>query len=198
MCVKNKEIGKRIKELRSYLRLTQREFADRIYSSYRSVQNWEAGERFISDSNLRLLIDEYGVSPEWIATGEGDIFLTENERSASETFVPACEIIKTPHTFGRKDLLAFVCESGSMSPVISKGDVVLWKKQETPKLKHGSYAVLLKNGRLNVRKVSVENGLQYLVTGNGDSEIYKTDDSETVCLGFVTEIFSLKSLLPRE
>jgi transcriptional regulator with XRE-family HTH domain len=74
---KDKEIGKRIKKLRVYLGLTQRDFAEKIYSSYRSVQNWESGERYISESNLRLLIDEYGVSREWLLTGTGEMLTDE-------------------------------------------------------------------------------------------------------------------------
>lgn len=47
----------RIKEIRRALSLTQKEFADKIGCSYRSIQNWEGGQRKPSQIAIKALIE---------------------------------------------------------------------------------------------------------------------------------------------
>jgi transcriptional regulator with XRE-family HTH domain len=198
MCVKHNDIGKRIKELRIHMKLTQREFADRIYSSYRSVQNWETGERFISENNLRLLIDECKVSSTWLRTGVGEMFSSDKDNNFSKIYTPASELLKIPYTMERTGLFAFVSDCDSMSPVICKGDIVLWKKYDNCELISGSYVVLNMNGKLSVRKVVINKGLTSFKSENGSVFVYNADNTDVVLLGIVTDISSLKSLSSRE
>jgi len=67
-------IGQRIKELRKMLGLTQREFANRIGKGFRAIQEYEAGRRTPDESTLKLITKEFGVSEEWLKTGEGEMF----------------------------------------------------------------------------------------------------------------------------
>ncbi len=195
MCRKNKEIGKRIKQLRNFLGLTQREFADRIYSSYRSVQNWESGDRFISESNLRLLMDEYGVSADWIYHGTGEMFQPFFKKTDSDIFLPAAEIIKTPFTLSNPDRYAHIAVCSSMHPVISEGDIALWVRDEG-RLKHGNLLFLLgADGRPFIRRYLLKDGEGLLVPENSDFEILKMNTPDVAHVGTVTEVFSKKSLL---
>ncbi|WP_457641860.1 helix-turn-helix domain-containing protein [Persephonella sp.] len=68
-------IGQRIKELRKMLGLSQREFAERIGKSLNAIQKWESGDRIPSEPALKLIAKEFGVSEEWLKTGEGEVFV---------------------------------------------------------------------------------------------------------------------------
>ncbi|QAR34133.1 helix-turn-helix domain-containing protein [Geovibrio thiophilus] len=198
MCRKNTEIGKRIRQLRNFLGLTQREFAERIYSSYRSVQNWESGDRFISESNLRLLIDEYGVSADWIYQGTGEMFQPLFRKSDSDIFLPAAEIIKTPFTLNNPDRYAHIVVCDAMQPVISEGDIALWIKDDGI-LRHESFVFLIgSDGRPFIRKYLLADGEGLLVPENRGYEVLKADDPAVRHVGTVTEVFSKKSLLPQK
>ena len=67
-------IGHRIKELRKMLGLSQRKFAERIGKSLNAIQKWESGDRIPSEPALKLISKEFGVSEEWLKTGEGEIW----------------------------------------------------------------------------------------------------------------------------
>lgn len=79
------EIGKRIKELRKFLELTQQELADRLGVSRRAIQEWEAGRRTPSEPVLRHIEQTFSVNPEWLREGKGEMFKHEpHERKLEE------------------------------------------------------------------------------------------------------------------
>src|SRR5262249_54352637 len=51
------EVGRRLLMLRSRTPLTQADLASLVGVNRRSIHNWEAGEVYPKDDNLRLLID---------------------------------------------------------------------------------------------------------------------------------------------
>lgn len=65
-------IGERIKFMRSNVLglKSQQELADRLGVTRGAVGNWERGEG-IKTNNLRKIAQQFGVSFEWLATGEG-------------------------------------------------------------------------------------------------------------------------------
>jgi phage repressor protein C with HTH and peptisase S24 domain len=68
------DIGKRIRELREVLGLTQKQFGERIGKSWRTVQDWEAGKSSIPDHTLRFISSTFGVSYQWLKTGQGEMW----------------------------------------------------------------------------------------------------------------------------
>lgn len=62
----------RIKQLRSSLDLTQQKFADRLGLKRQTIAAYEMGNIEPSDSTLRLISKEFGVSEEWLRTGAGE------------------------------------------------------------------------------------------------------------------------------
>lgn len=66
--------GARVKELRTLLGLTQREFAARAGFEHTSMPSMEAGSRAIGPRILREICNAYGVRVEWLTTGTGDMF----------------------------------------------------------------------------------------------------------------------------
>lgn len=64
----------RIKELRTALHLTLEGFGDRIGVTRAAVSKWENGDRSIADSMVVSICREFGVSEQWLRTGEGEMF----------------------------------------------------------------------------------------------------------------------------
>lgn len=79
------EIGKRIKELREYLGLSQREFAEILGIHPLSISRYESGKSNPAPSVLKLIEDKFSVNPEWLLEGKGEMFLTPPPSEASKT-----------------------------------------------------------------------------------------------------------------
>lgn len=63
----------RIKAVRKERKLNQTEFGDRIGASQAMVTSYETGRVVPSDSILKLISKEFGVSYTWLKTGEGEM-----------------------------------------------------------------------------------------------------------------------------
>lgn len=63
----------RLKELRTYLNLTQQEFADRLGTSRNNIAGYEIGRRSPSDAVISLICKEFNVNEEWLKTGNGEM-----------------------------------------------------------------------------------------------------------------------------
>ena len=61
----------RLKEIRNYFQLSQREFASKINISQSSLAMFEAGSRKIKDIHINRIISEFPINEHWLRTGEG-------------------------------------------------------------------------------------------------------------------------------
>ena len=61
----------RIKEIRKSSGLTQTEFGDRIGATRAMIASYEGGAVIPSDTVLKLISREFGISYAWLKTGEG-------------------------------------------------------------------------------------------------------------------------------
>lgn len=73
------DIREKIKYLRKKLGLSQKEFGEKIGRSFRAIQEYEAGRRTPDEATLKLIAKTFGVSEEWLKTGEGEIFVKSPE-----------------------------------------------------------------------------------------------------------------------
>ena len=71
-----KEIGKRLKFIREFKKLNQRDFGENLGIQYQHVSKYERGETVPTWENLIKLIDIYGVNVNWLLTGKGNMFLS--------------------------------------------------------------------------------------------------------------------------
>lgn len=69
----------RVKELRRALGLTQSEFADKIGITGTAVSLYESGKRGVSETLVKSICREFGVSYLWLTTGEGEMFEPKSE-----------------------------------------------------------------------------------------------------------------------
>lgn len=72
-------MNERIKKLRKTLGLTQQEFADRLGTTRNNIAGYEIDRRSPSSSVISLICREFGVSEEWLRTGEGDMFAPKTD-----------------------------------------------------------------------------------------------------------------------
>jgi repressor LexA len=157
-CVKvMSDIGKRIRELREVLGLTQKQFGEKIGKSWRTVQDWEAGKSSIPDHTLRFISSTFGVSYEWLKTGQGEMWerkektlLEELEAKTKELFEKLVRIpvvgragagfpespadmdvigwvLVSKETFQKGGKFSVQVRGDSMEPTLHDGDFVVFK-----------------------------------------------------------------------
>ena len=71
-------VNNRIKEVRTKLKITQQEFADRIGCSRSGLANYEVGRNEPINPVIAAICREFNVSETWLRTGEGEMFIPIN------------------------------------------------------------------------------------------------------------------------
>lgn len=99
-------LNERVRILREYLKLNQREFSNKINISQSTLALMEGGQRSVRDIHVSQIISIFGVSEEWLRTGEGDMFLQSFEIELSELLG---ELLVTG-TERTKDILKEMCK----------------------------------------------------------------------------------------
>lgn len=72
----------RIKELRKNLGLTQQRFADRLGLKRQTIAAYEMGNIEPSESTLLLICKEFGVSKDWLCSGDGEMYIAPADETA--------------------------------------------------------------------------------------------------------------------
>lgn len=86
----------RFKMIRNTLGLTQKEFGKALNKTYIMIQNYEKGRRNISDGVLLNLQEKFNVNIDWMRTGEGEMFLSDNEKKADSGAVSTASSYNVP------------------------------------------------------------------------------------------------------
>ena len=73
----------RLIELRKYLKMSQREFAEKLNMPQQSYAPYEL-HRQLRDVYVKLICDTFNVNENWLRTGEGDMFNAEPNRELEE------------------------------------------------------------------------------------------------------------------
>jgi transcriptional regulator with XRE-family HTH domain len=79
--------NERLFEVRTKLGLTQREFAEALSIGQSTVTMAETGKRKLSDKTAKLICATYGVSLQWLKTGEGSM-MDLNDDDLLTTYTP--------------------------------------------------------------------------------------------------------------
>jgi transcriptional regulator with XRE-family HTH domain len=67
-------INERLKEIRTSLNISQREFSKRIFISQSLYADIEIGNVECKERFIRLISSQFNVNLDWIKTGEGEMF----------------------------------------------------------------------------------------------------------------------------
>jgi len=70
-------VNERIKQVRAIIKISQREFAKKIYISQGSFGEIETGVRNVNDRVIQLICAEFNVNKDWLKTGNGEMFNIE-------------------------------------------------------------------------------------------------------------------------
>lgn len=74
----NREINQRVKEIRKFLRLTQKEFSSRMEMKQGSLSDIERGRIGVSNRLINMLCSEFNISAQWIHMGNGEMIIEDN------------------------------------------------------------------------------------------------------------------------
>jgi transcriptional regulator with XRE-family HTH domain len=80
----DREVSRRLLELRQALCLTQKEFGEKIHISKGYVTSLEKCRQGLNDRIVKLIADTYGVNPEWLKHGKGSMFIEPNNNQIAE------------------------------------------------------------------------------------------------------------------
>lgn len=196
------DIGKRIKELRKRLGLSQREFAEKIGRALNSVQRYENGSRTPDESTIRLISQTFGVSLDWLKTGEGEMFTGAPVKSsieegikipyfpdvllsAGEGISPFTEehfwveispelMIKLIGVAYTKGLTLLPVYGDSMEPTLKSGSVVVVRLWEYEQnLINGAVYAFRVDGDLFVKRVEID-PINQVITFKSDNPKYSS------------------------
>lgn len=81
----NNDVGSRVRQVRKAVKLTQTAFGAKLGVGMDVISNIELGRVPAKPLFLNHLCDVYGVSPEWLETGEGEMLrpMTREEEIAA-------------------------------------------------------------------------------------------------------------------
>ena len=94
-------IGEKIKLLRTCLKLTQQEFADRLKIKRNTLASYEVGKSSPSDSAVNLICREFSVNEYWLRNGEGEMFVEKTKDQQIEDMVNEI-MVEKPEDFRRR------------------------------------------------------------------------------------------------
>ena len=152
-----KTVGERIRLIRKALGLTQAELGEKIGRSWKTINRWEAGEREIPDTALKLISSTFNVSYEWLKTGQGEMWERKEKALLEELEAKTRELLEKlvripvvgragagfPESPADMDVVGYVLVSketfqkggkfsvqvhgDSMEPTLHDGDFVVFK-----------------------------------------------------------------------
>ena len=149
-------MGSKIKLIRKELNLTQEQLAQRLGIGKAALSMIETGKCGLSTRNKNILVQDLNVNPEWLETGEGNIFNAEPDYTAfrlrSDNSLPmqSVPLYSIEGTAGLVPLItkqeenkpinfihipnlpkcdgAIYVSGDSMYPLLKSGDIVLYKQ----------------------------------------------------------------------
>lgn len=149
-------MNERVKLIRKKLGLTQELLAQRLGIGKAALSMIETGKAGLSSRNRNILVQELNVNPEWLETGQGEIFNAEPDLTAylrrSDNSVPlqSVPLYSVEGTAGLVPLFtdqvhtkpvnfihipnlpkcdgAIYVVGDSMYPLLKSGDIVLYKQ----------------------------------------------------------------------
>lgn len=65
----------RLKELRTQLKMTQNEFANKLGTGRNNIAKYETGVNEPSNAVVSLICRQFDVNEEWLRTGKGDMYV---------------------------------------------------------------------------------------------------------------------------
>ncbi len=187
-------VADRLRVARENKDIDQTSLAAKIDVTSRTLQRWEKGEQVPDGDYLVALAKHTGVRPEWLLTGEGEMYPAPTPRGKiipidqmsilkkvhlemiplfssvpagklAEIFHPDhAERYVTVDSVNDPNAFALVVRGNSMSPKIENGDIVVISPQR--EAKSGDICVVRINNEDTLKKVKIEENYVHLIPLN--------------------------------
>jgi transcriptional regulator with XRE-family HTH domain len=69
----------RLRQLRSALKISQRDFSEKIKVAQATYAMFEKGQRVLKDIHISQICQAFGVNEHWLRTGEGEMFAASSD-----------------------------------------------------------------------------------------------------------------------
>jgi len=150
--IEKSSLSDRLRILRAHLKLSQKDFAQKIGFSRSYCSEIEKGKVEPTERFLKLIEQTFNVNPRWLREGEGEMFLEEGKELAKQKIPGAIDLSKfklipvysvvgagpklniteaepiewvpVPEEYARNDIIAIKVRGESMHPIIPDGAVV--------------------------------------------------------------------------
>jgi repressor LexA len=187
-------IGERIRHARELREFDQRKLSAKVDVAVRTLQRWEKGVQTPDSQSLLRLAKSTSVRPEWLLTGEGEIYpvMPANSkiiplykqqsfakvslvdipllasvpagRTSPAFYVEHAERFVTVDDIRDPGAFALVVRGKSMSPKIEDGDLVVVSPQA--EVKSGDICVVRVNNEDVLKKVKIDEMYLHLIPLN--------------------------------
>jgi transcriptional regulator with XRE-family HTH domain len=77
-------VNERLALVRKTLKLTQREFAEKISVTTGFIGTMETGDRKVNPRIMKLVSSTFNINLQWLETGEGEMFYVNTENEIEE------------------------------------------------------------------------------------------------------------------
>ena len=77
-------VNQRLAQARKELKLTQREFAEKISVATGFIAAMETGDRKVNPRIMKLVSSCFNINLQWLETGEGEMLYTDTEKEIEE------------------------------------------------------------------------------------------------------------------
>ncbi len=191
-------IGERVRTARENKELDQQTLASKIDVAARTLQRWEKGEQVPDSNYLMRLAKQTGVRPEWLLTGEGDIYGTAGSsgniiplnrdkslRRVTLVEIPVLSSVPagkaaalfhpdhveryvTVDNIKDRSAFALIVKGNSMSPKIEDGDIVVVSPQQ--EVHSGDICVVRVNDEDVLKKIKMDDSHVHLIPLNTSFE----------------------------
>lgn len=192
------KIGSRINEARLNKELDQHTLAEKVDVATRTLQRWEKGEQ-VPDSNYLMRLAKFtGVRPEWLLTGEGEMYPSLPDRTKiiplnKATYLRNVPLVDIPlyssvpagrttpifhpdyvdryvtiDNINDPNAFALVVKGASMSPKIEDSDIVVVSPKQ--EVRNGDICVVRVNDEDVLKKVKIDNTHVHLIPLNPEFE----------------------------
>ncbi len=209
-------IYQRIRQAREQMELDQGSLARKVRVSMRTVQRWEKGDQTPDGDFLVRLAKSMGVRPEWLLTGDGEMYPSHASLSniipfQKDELVHDVALIEIPllasvpagktntmfypehvdryvtvDNLKDKTAFALVVKGNSMSPKIENGDIVVISPQQD--VRSGDICVIRVNDEDVLKKIKIEGQYVHLIPLNPDFEPLTVRQRDITFMGKVVKV----------
>ena len=209
-------IYQRIKSARENKEIDQSTLSRRVDVAMRTLQRWEKGEQVPDGQYLLKLARSMGVRPEWLLTGEGEMYPAQPSQTniipfQRDKLLPNVALVEIPllssvpagktnamfypdhvdrfvTVDNVKDRTAFalVVKGNSMSPKIEDGDIVVISPQQD--VRSGDICVVRVNDEDVLKKIKIDDHYVHLIPLNTDFEPLSVRKKDISFMGKVVKV----------